>query len=620
MSTSTSSRLGGPTPVWFVPALTVAVALASGMLEMPLGLLRRDLFLVPLEGDLHRFWMAPLANLVVLIPVGGLLWLVNRLRPTLGTERLAAAVMISVTSFGLLCYLPRAPRWGFAILALGIGVRSSTVVIRRPEWFRLAAWRLAITLPPLLAVYAGLALSVRPLRERWLHRNLPDASSRAPNILLLVLDTVGASRMSLYGYERKTTPALERWAASGTLFDIALATSSWTLPSHAGMFTARYPEELSAGFRTALNDQWPTLAEALAGQGYRTAGFVANRKYASYEFGLNRGFARYEDFRISPGQIMVSSLLGAMVAWNPRLTRLIKYFDLYGRKDASTVNREFLAWARRPSDRPFFAFLNYYDAHDPYLPPPPFDRLFTEDTSEYRPLPLDPSLEPPKLARLLAAHEGAVAYLDQEVDRLLRELEASGVLEHTILIVTSDHGEQFGEHALMEHGNSLYRVLLEVPLLVRFPGRVPAGLRVKNPVTLRDLPATILDLAGVPNTVHFPGTTLATQWRSTSTPAPAATGSPLLSALTWPDGEVAVALRVESREYIDWFQSPEQLFDLAADPEEANNLVAQNDSMAGLPYRMALDSIGANRPRGREMGRLQGRLTGTRQFRPRKQR
>jgi arylsulfatase A-like enzyme len=601
----------------FVPALAVAVALATGMLEIPLTLLRRDLFLVPIQGDLHIFWMAPLANLVLVTPVALLLWLLEGIRPGAKTERLAVTVLLSLGTFAQLLYLPRAPRWGLAILALGVGVRVSAIAIQRRQWLHRATHRLAVTLPPLLAVYAGLAVAVRPLRERWLNRNLPAASDQAPNILLLVLDTVGANRMSLYGYERETTPALARWAESATLFDLALATSSWTLPSHAGMFTGRYPEELNAGFRTALDNQWPTLAGALAEQGYRTAGFVANRKYASYEFGLNRGFARYEDFRISPGQIMVSSSLGALLVWQPWFTRMIGYYDLYGRKSAAMVNQDFLSWARGGSERPFFAFINYYDAHDPYIPPAPFDRQFTDDSGAYRPLPLSPSLKPAQLRRLLAAHEGALAYLDREIDNLLRQLDVNGILDHTLVILTSDHGEQFGEHGQMEHGNSLYRVLLEVPLVLRFPGRVPTGRRVTDPVTLRDLPATVLDLAGLPNSAGFPGSTLATRWQSIASDS---ARSPLLSALTWPDGEVAVALRVGNMEYIDWFQEGEQLYDLGDDPAELRNLASKDDTTVTWPYRAALDSLRANRPRAREMGKLQGRLTGTRQFHPQKRR
>jgi len=126
---------------------------------------------------------------------------------------------------------------------------------------------------------------------------------------------------------------------------------------------------------------------------------------------------------------------------------------------------------------------------------------------------------------------------------------------------------------------------------------------------------TILDLAGVPNTAGIPGSTLAARWK---TPADSH-GSPLLSALTWPDGEVAVALRRGTMEYIDWFQDPEQLYDLSVDPEELRNLVAKDDTLLARPYRDSLKALGANRPRAREMGRLQGRLTGTRQFRPRGQ-
>lgn len=592
-----------------VPTLAIALALATGILEIPLALLRRDLFLIPIEGNIHIFWMAPLANLVLVLPVTAILWLLHARWPGTATERIAVTVLLALGSFALLCYIPRAPRWGLAVLALGIGIRMSAIVLRQRKWLYHGALRLAVTLPLFLMAFAGLALAAQPLRERWRNRNLRPID-RAPNILLLVLDTVGANRMSLYGYPRETTPAIARWAKSGTVFESARATSPWTLPSHAGMFTARYPHELNAGFKTALDDQWPTLAAALAAQGYRTAGFVANRKYASYEFGLDRGFARYEDFRISPGQIMVSSSLGALLLWQPWFRQVAGYHDLYGRKTAAMVNREFLAWAGRTSERPYFAFINYYDAHEPYLPPAPFGYRFTTDRAPFRPPPLRPGLPPVQIRRLLAAHEGAIAYLDQEIGNLLARLEAAGSLNNTLIVLTSDHGEQFGEHGQMDHGNSLFRAVLDIPLVLRFPRRVPAGLRVAGPVTLRDLPVTILDLAGVPNAAGFPGYSWAGRWAT----SPDSMGSPQLSGLTWPDGEMALALKVDDMEYIDWFQQVEHLYNLVDDPEERHNLVSRVDSSVTGRYRALLDSLVGQKTRPIEVGRIPARLTGLRRY------
>jgi arylsulfatase A-like enzyme len=601
-------RTAFSSPAWFVPALAVAVALATGMFELPAALFRRDLFLVPIEGDGHALWMAALANLVLVLPIAAPLWGINRLWPGRRTERAAALILFTLAAFALLLYIPRVSVWGILFIAVGMGVSVSAVAMRRREAFHRGVKRLAQWLPLILVIYAGLVFAWTPLRERWINRGLPAVAGQRPNVLLLVLDTVRAMRLSLYGYDRATTPALERWARSGTVFEQAIATASWTTPSHAGMFTGHYPHELNTGFRTPLDDRWPTLAEVLAQEGYRTAGFSANRKYASYESGLSRGFARFEDFQVSPGQVMVSSSLARLLVWQPWFTHLIRYYDLYGRKNAAAVSDEFLRWVGHGTKgRPFFAFLNYYDAHDPYLAPPPFDRRFTSDTGSFRPLVIGPWLTPAQIARELEAHEGAIAYIDHEIDRLLRDLESNGMLENTLVILTSDHGEQFGEHKLMDHGNSLYRPLLEVPLFLRLPGRIPPGLRVSTPVTLRDLSATVLDLTGGSATGTIPGSSWASYWdagggtRSTS---------PLLSELTWPDGEIAYALRVDGHEYIDWFQQKEELYDLRTDPSETSNLASKDNRAITASYRALRDSVVGNIQRRREVGRLQARLTG----------
>jgi arylsulfatase A-like enzyme len=593
------------TPTWYVPALAVSVALATGMLEVPAALLRRDLFAVPINSNGHMLWMAGLANLFVFIPIAALLWVASRIWPGARMERIAALVLFALGAFGLLKYLPRVGNLAFLLIAIGIGVRASAIVMNRRDAFHAGIRRLAMTLPVILLVAAATAFAWTPLRERWLNRNLPAAAENSPNVLLLVLDTVRALRLSLYGYERETSPALERWARSSTVFEQALATSSWTLPSHAGMFTGRYPHEMNAGFRTALDHRWPTLAEVLAGQGYQTAGFSANKEYVSYQTGLSRGFARFEDFRVSAGQILLSSSLGRYVAWKRWFQRLTGYFNIYGRKSAARVSGDFLGWLNRgDTDRPFFAFLNYYDAHDPYFAPPPFDRRFTSDTLPYRP----PGwLMLKRAARELEAHEGTLAYLDVEVDRLLTELESRGLLENTLVIITSDHGEQFGEHDLMSHGNSLYHPLLDVPLILRLPGKVPQNLRVGTPVTLRDLPMTVADLVGVPGT-GFPGSSWAALWKPGG---PRGTGSPLLSALTWPNGDIAYALRVGDYEYIDWFQKKEELYDLGQDPGETRNLASETDTSLTASYRALRDSIVGDIYRPPEMNRLQMWLTGS---------
>jgi arylsulfatase A-like enzyme len=338
----------------------------------------------------------------------------------------------------------------------------------------------------------------------------PDAG--APNVLLIVLDTVRRRDVSLYGYARPTTPALSRWAAGGAVFEDAIATAPWTLPSHGSLLTGQLPEELGGGaFDRSLRSPTPSLAELLRAQGYQTAGFVANMLYTSYETGLSRGFMVWDGhprryalqtivlncplaqtglfIRLSRARSL-GALRDAMSEFRLRLS--LYPADAY--KPASRVVDGFLGWQAGLGERPFFALLNFNDAHGPYRSPPRIRARFQGSRPE------------------IDAYDAAIAYIDEELDRLFGELSRRGALEHTLVIVTSDHGEQFGGHRLTGHANSLYLNLLSVPLVLRFPGRVPSGRRVTEPVTLRDVPATILDLVGSPAAGAVPGRSLARLW------------------------------------------------------------------------------------------------------------
>ena len=248
---------------------------------------------------------------------------------------------------------------------------------------------MSVSLPGLVGlvfVLAGFVFGGDWLKQ---HRESgrPSPSAAAPNVLLIVLDTVRADHLSLYGYDRPTTPALERWARRGILFSEARATAPWTLASHASLFTGRWPHELGVRWMTPLGTTAPTLAEHFGSRGYATAGFVANLIYCSYDTGLDRGFTHYEDYvlerlmalrtasLIDQAVTELSALSGLVDAGPFRSLRAAigrSFFPREQRKDAGAINREFVGWlSQRPEPaRPFFAFLNYMDAHSPYVLPP----------------------------------------------------------------------------------------------------------------------------------------------------------------------------------------------------------------------------------------------------------
>ncbi len=338
----------------------------------------------------------------------------------------------------------------------------------------------------LVGIFFGVNAGRETLDERW----LPTAAPGSPNVLFIVLDTVRAESLSLYGYKRETSSQLKEFAGRGVRFDQARTAAAWTLPSHATMFTGRWPYELSTRPDRPLDDTFPTLAEFLRNHGYATAGFAANTYFCSLWYGLGRGFMHYEDVALTPLEILRSSIMGRYLVRKVspyNSSRPTAYFE---RKDAVTINSEAVAWlSTRPPGRPFFAFLNYYDAHDPYLSPKrsphPFGRTpaSSRDFATLRDWLEVVKKRPPARTVELGrdCYDDCIAYLDDQVGRLFSELDAKGLLENTLVVVTADHGELMGERGEFGHGQSLHHEVVNVPLLVVAPRRVPSGRIVPAP-------------------------------------------------------------------------------------------------------------------------------------------
>jgi arylsulfatase A-like enzyme len=453
-------------------------------------------------------WMAPLA-IAAFFTVGIVLLLLLTLsvrRPV--SFRGLAALLFAAGIFGLL----RALRVGIhpagaIILAGGAGVALSRLVARRHAYVQRTAVRFGAA-GIALAVAAGLAMhGFTAVRERLAIRALP-AGAGSPDIVLLILDTVRAEQLGLYGYDRDTSPALDSVALAGILFRNAFAPSPWTLPAHASLFTGIEPSRLSTGWQSTLDATYPTLAERLAGLGYVNAGFVANLHYTTRRSGLARGFHHYRDYAVSVPTFLASTWITTAAAnrspgFSGNAARIV-------RKHAPDINAEFLDWhAAHDSSRPFFAFLNYFDAHDPYIAHDGFaDRLGPPPADSVQ------NAERNLVARGQGSRDNAdrydsmIAFLDRHIGALLDSLRDRAALDRAWLFITSDHGEQFGEHGLTFHGNSLYSQLLRVPLIVIPPGGLDRPIEIDAPVSLVDLFPTLLAIAGADDTAANAGTSL----------------------------------------------------------------------------------------------------------------
>ncbi len=372
-----AARRLGPLDVYL---LSAAGGLAAGELEVGARIAYRSLSSTNglLMMTRHFVWLVPLIDLSLFLGLGVLLALATRIWPRRASwlsPRLivAFAILPVLVETGRQVYLA-----AWLIVALGISACLTPVLERHATDTR--RW-LARSVPVLLGMVllqGGWIFGSDRLKQ-WREDSRPLPPTESPNVLLVVLDTVRADHLSLHGYNRPTSPNLEQLAAHGIRFDQARAAAPWTLASHANMFTGLWSRELAIGWMHPLRGDVPILAEFLGSLGYATAGCVGNTFYCSYDSGLNRGFTYYQDYVLDAlSAIRTVRLINqtvktiAPLSWLLPMGEVQRLLYVHGdRKSAGDVNREFLDWLSRRGDRrrPFFAFLNYADAHAPYVLP-----------------------------------------------------------------------------------------------------------------------------------------------------------------------------------------------------------------------------------------------------------
>ncbi len=543
-----------------------------------------------------------------------------------------AALRVARRFFWLCLFLSAASLWALLlsaslrnssgrglILILSIGAVLGTafawVFERREAGFRLLVSR---TLPIFLIYMAGCAAIplLHQVREDRGAALASAAGPSQPNVLLIIVDSLRADHLSTYGYSRETSPHLSALAAQGVLFESAIAAAPWTLPSHASMMTGLYPNQHGAeavGDPEPLDGRFLTIAETFKERRYLTAAFSANYGLFSRRFGFERGFTHFDDV----GASVVNAGLET-----PLLMRLRRVFlqvrglgnTLPARQSAGDINEHALQWIDRYSGHPFFVTLNYLDVHYPYLAPPAELHRYSQDSPPPRP-PGDIErwflrLTPAQVKQEEDEYDGAITYVDSEIAALLAQLERRKLMDSTIVIITSDHGEGFKEHKFFGHANSLYPELLRVPLIVIAKG-LPRGMRVSQPVSTTALPATMLGLVNAHGTNPFRGPSLAALWSSGS------------GAITWPYPQSQLEPQGRFEQFLN-YKSPMQslvtpdwhlivggakkveLFDRSADASEVTNL-ATSPSLKPVVDALAAELEGASDSEtGREV-RVAGR-------------
>jgi len=382
-----------------------------------------------------------------------------------------------------------------------------------PALLRLLPARVPVGARVVGLVLVACVLAQRPRLERGDgERRLPPPSysastPRVPgperaNVFLLVLDTVRADHLSVYGYGRETTPVLARWMQArpnAVLYPHAYSNGTWTVPSHASLFTGRVLAEHGAHFALdgsvrvgfGIAEDLPTLAGQMRHGGYATLAGYANHWLRSVS-GMGKGFDRYlrapdKDELPFVGEALRSRFLPGLL-WEAAK----------GCARAEEVNATLLSlvepWSEGPN--PLFVFANYVDAHGPYSPPAPFRGTFAPSTLQERSEHLSLERSPERRAQMMARYDEEILYLDQRVGELFERLDALGILGRSWVFVTADHGEAFGEHGVLEHGTTVYDEVTHVPLLV-FPPDGVALVPTREPVSLVDVAATIAAIGGV---------------------------------------------------------------------------------------------------------------------------
>jgi arylsulfatase A-like enzyme len=383
-----------------------------------------------------------------------------------------------------------------------------------------------------------------------------------PNIVLVSIDSLRHDHLGCYGYPKPTSPAIDALASRGVIFETAVSTTSWTLPAHAALFTGLYDSThgvISEEFK--LGRDMPTLAGSLRDEGYATAGFFSG-PYLHQSFGLSRGFEDWHNCMSAPPPGTTQAELDTSL--------YASHVDITGPKLTAGVAE----WLAHAPAQPFFLFMHLWDVHYDYLPPPEYVAMFDpgyQGKLDARNFEFNPAIAPsmPKrdLEHLIALYDGEIRFTDRMLGSIVQMLEQRGLMKNTILVITADHGEEFFEHGLKGHQGSLYDEVVRIPLIVSWPGRLPAGVAVEDQVRIIDVMPTLLSLAGVDRLPFTQGRDLSPLLRGEKLPP-----APALCELLIPGIDLR-ALRTQTGKVIS---SPRLGrtggFDLVRDPRELHPL------------------------------------------------
>ncbi len=409
-----------------------------------------------------------------------------------------------------------------------------------------------------------------------------------PNVLLVTLDTLRADHLACYGNKVIKTPCLDSIANDGTLFKNAFAQSPLTTPSHCTIMTSTYQARHGAFNGVAMRRGFPTLAQVLQKNGYITAAFVSAAPVRSSNSGLHHGFDYYEDSLSPYTELLRHDELQLLLT-----VHMLSHLQ-HHQIDGSFVSQRAISWLNNKSKSPFFCWLHYYDTHTPYDAPEPYKNMYAEQ--------IDPKL--PSVSKRVH-YAGEVTYTDFQLSRVIEHLKQEDIYDNTLIIITADHGEAFGEqHGKITefgHGNHLYDTTQHVPLIIKLPREKDSQQCKKEVVQLLDLAPTVLDYLETPNPVTFQGKTLLDLLIGENS----ANHESAFAELVRPDMTVKqinvsknknrrlMSIRTSQIKFIcDTIRKRQELYDIQTNPAETVNLYSERIESANKYYSRIKDTLG----------------------------
>lgn len=458
------------------------------------------------------------------------------------------------------------------------------------------------------------------------------AHGRAPNIIVILVDTLRGDRLSFAGHARRTSPRLDALAEESVVYRTAISPGAWTPPSHASIFTGTYPSRHGVDrTRPYLDCALTTLPEYLHGHGYRTYGISSNFWISAathYDRGfdvfcqswqlfqsrtnpaLDRQRRRDPSYTPPPRPPLTERLRAAANRLEAGFWRTCCAPIMPVDMGAGRVNRVVQRWVRRwaAEDEPFFAFIHYMEPHLPYRPPTRFARQYLSERELERARAVNQNalkfmggrapMDADDFELLGRLYDAEISYTDHCVGELVEGLRATGLLDNTLLAFTSDHGENLGDHGLMDHMFSVHESIVRVPLLVRFPGGRPRGEERGVVQTLDIFPTVVAVLEDAGRSANGAGPALDAQFQGTPLPPIGAPREYAVSELRQVQPPIATlekrypgfewrvydrslhALRTATHKYVRGSNGSEVLYDLCVDPAETTDRLAAEPAQA----------------------------------------